>query len=728
MMKLGRKKSAKRAGLGLSNIKITYKLTGLLIALLVGFGVIGLAYTEVLKVESESLALNDKMSAFEAGIHEVQVDLLNARYSESEFYLKKYPILLGKFDTRIIVASQNLNGLTSLVKGEEKLSIVTDLGEAFENYREKFIKAAETQIDIGLDENTGLISDLIRFSGSLDESIKNIKNTSFSLSFLELKSLENELLQQENTRLKKVFSSYVEDLKDSIKRSKVAANIKNNTLSLLDSYNGVFSDISDKTVLLKSLKKDVKTAAKQIEPLFEKLLEISQTIIANSKQRSADKRQQITTFFIGILVVTSLLVTVALFMLARSIISPIRKLQDTVLKVNQGDMTARTHMHQRDELGTLAHAFDTLLDERVANLAEAEKQSEVLNESVIELIKAVSKLAQDKDLGTKIPVSEDITGAISDSLNLLAKETAKIMRDVKSTSNQVAEVSSTVKKQADHVISVANKERKEVEATAELLKKSYDTMTVIANDSQDANEQATRTIENTQRAVESVLSSVEGINTIRNTISETEKRIKRLGERSQEISGIVSLINSISERTHILALNASMHAASAGEAGRGFAVVAEEVQRLAENARDATLEISTVVNNIRVETADTVTTMNAAISQVAEGTRLAEQASNSMKETQQATSELVRSVKHIANSSVSQAEITKQLLERAKVIQQTTAQTSRELLEQTKSTDVLVRYSAELVTSVGVFKLPGEEVQVVETAAIGEMDTIREAG
>ena len=169
----------------------------------------------------------------------------------------------------------------------------------------------------------------------------------------------------------------------------------------------------------------------------------------------------------------------------------------------------------------------------------------------------------------------------------------------------------------------------------------------------------------------------------------------------------MSLINSIAERTHILALNASMHAASAGEAGRGFAVVADEVQRLAENAREATSEISTVVNNIRVETADTVAIMNTVITQVAEGTQLANQASQSMKNTQMVTNDLVSSVKHIARSSEQQVGISKQLLERARKIKESTERTGRELVEQTKSTDRLVRYSEDLVSIVGVFKLPG---------------------
>jgi len=687
------------------SIKITQKLIGLLIGLLIGFVIIGLAYMQVLKAESEAVQIAEKMTKFEKGIHEVQLDLLNARRSETEFYLKKYPIFLGKFDTRIIVASQNLKNLTALVKTEKKLDIVTDLGEAFENYREKFLRAAELQIDIGLDENTGLILDLKKVSSTLEETVKKIDVPLLDRSLIKIHKLESDFIRSEDGTYSNALISEITAFKEIVNKSDLSTKSKQKVHDSIVSYHNVFLKMSNAVIQMSNQKNDVKKSVKIIEPLFNKMITISNEVILESRNDATDKRNKITTFFISTIMVIALAISIGFFFLARSIIKPMKVLQDTVLRVNEGDLNARAGLNRGDELGELSSAFDKLLDERLSSLAQAEKDSEKLNNSVINLIKAVSQLAQNKDLTVKIPVSEDITGAISDSLNLLAKETSKIMQIAQSTSSQVSDVSLLIKQQSDSVIFVANKERKEVENTALMLEESVATMNEISVDANEANTKAEITIQNTQRALQTVLSSVEGINSIRSTISETEKRIKRLGERSQEISGIVSLINSIAERTHILALNASMHAASAGEAGRGFAVVADEVQRLAENAREATSEISTVVNNIRIETADTVTIMNTVISQVAEGTELVNQASQNMKRTQQATNDLVSSVQHIAKSSEKQVGISNELLERAKVIKESTEQTGRKLLEQTKSTEKLVRYSDELVSIVGVFTL-----------------------
>ena len=156
----------------------------------------------------------------------------------------------------------------------------------------------------------------------------------------------------------------------------------------------------------------------------------------------------------------------------------------------------------------------------------------------------------------------------------------------------------------------------------------------------------------------------------------------------------------------MLALNASMQAAAAGEAGRGFAVVADEVQRLAESSRESTSQIGSLVSNIQAETAETMATMNKTITQVVEGSELAQEAGRQMQETQRTTNELVNSVGRIATQSTDQAKVSDQLREAAADIQKSTQETASELNEQAQQTNRLVEYSAELLKSVSVFKLP----------------------
>jgi methyl-accepting chemotaxis protein len=406
-----------------------------------------------------------------------------------------------------------------------------------------------------------------------------------------------------------------------------------------------------------------------------------------------------------LVVATVLIALLIAFVTVRSVTNPVGLLTGVVDRLAKGDNDARARLDTPDEIGTLARQFDVMMDERVATQAAIQKENDQLNESILGLLVAVAQLAR-RDLTIKMPVTEDVTGPLADALNLLSGETAKVLQEVSNISADVTSASLKVKQQSDTVMAVAENERREVELTAESLAATVQAMDRIAELARICNVAADNAIETTEIALQTVNGTVGGINGIRDTIRETEKRIKRLGERSQEISGVVNLINSIAERTHILALNASMHAASAGEAGRGFAVVADEVQRLAENARQATAQIATLVNNIQTETSDTVTTMNTAISQVVEGSKLAEQAGEQMKRTQETTATLVASVQKIAHSSQEQAKASNELLTRAKAIQNSSQETSAKLEEQNADTNSLVEYAKSLIGAVRVFKLP----------------------
>ncbi len=384
---------------------------------------------------------------------------------------------------------------------------------------------------------------------------------------------------------------------------------------------------------------------------------------------------------------------------------PINHLETVVTKVSKGDFNARSEIKTNDELETLGKAFNGLLDERLTQLAKAERENEMLNNSIIELLKASFQLSQ-RDLTVQVPVTEDVTGPLADAINQMATETSKVLLNVRNITEDVERSSHQVKEQSDNVNEVAEAERTVVATTMSELAAASEAMNKIAEVAQSCNEIAAEATRSTQVALETVTGTVNGMGEIRETIHETEKRIKRLGERSQEISGIVDIINNIAERTHVLALNASMQAAAAGEAGRGFSVVADEVQRLAESSRNATSQISALVKNIQVETNDTIATMDKTIGQVVDGSRLAERAGEQMKDTQDTTANLVKVVEQITIASQQQARISNELREHALSIQTSSEETGRQLEEQSIQTDNLVAFSQQLIESIRVFKLP----------------------
>jgi methyl-accepting chemotaxis protein len=305
-----------------------------------------------------------------------------------------------------------------------------------------------------------------------------------------------------------------------------------------------------------------------------------------------------------------------------------------------------------------------------------------------------------------VPVTEDVTGPVADAINQLATETGRVLGDVSRVANQVAVASAQVKTNAESVNATAQDQETEALDTAVKMNHASERLNDISNLAQQCNELARSAAHNTESAVATVTGTLRGMTDIREVIQETGKRIKRLGERSQEISGIVDIINKIAERTTVLALNASMQAAAAGDAGRGFGVVADEVQRLAESTRNAAGQIGTLIKSMQVETHDTIGTMEQAIGQVVEGSKMAEVAGRQIGDTQGATTALVLSVQKIAASSQEQALLSITLRDRAQAMIAGARNTGEQLNRQLAETVHLTDFSRLLLESVHVFKLP----------------------
>ncbi|MGI9304240.1 MAG: methyl-accepting chemotaxis protein [Gammaproteobacteria bacterium] len=427
--------------------------------------------------------------------------------------------------------------------------------------------------------------------------------------------------------------------------------------------------------------------------------DITASLISAERVRYEDSiRALVINSVVASLVAASVLFLIIQHLSRRIIVQPIRRIIDVLAAMEkQGDYNARVEVVSGDELGQTAVAINTALE-------FLDDQNQRLNNSVIQLLDATAQLSK-RDLTVSIPVTEDVTGPIADALNLLTEETSQVLRRVSGIAEEVARASHSVRSQGDNVSRVAQAERENVKATSIALTRAWETMAQITKLAETCNQTAKHVTATTNTALVSVNSTMEGMLAIRGTIQETGKRIKRLGERSQEINSIVDIINNIAERTHVLALNANMQAATAGEAGRGFAVVAEEVQRLAASSRDSTSQIATLVKNIQIETSDTMATMNRSTAEVAEQSKVAEQAGRQMKETQQSTSTLADAVGQIYVGSMRQAKVSADLLKRAQDIRQSSQQTSKQLEEQNRQTNQLVQFSRDLLESIRVFKL-----------------------
>ena len=399
------------------------------------------------------------------------------------------------------------------------------------------------------------------------------------------------------------------------------------------------------------------------------------------------------------------LVSLGALLLVRSITRPLGQLTSTMNKVSEGDMTARSQLTSGDELQELGNTFDSMLDERIATMEEAARTNKQLNESVVELMNATSQLA-DRDLTIEVPVAEDVTGTVSDALNMMVEETSDVLIEINKVSKQVEDSVNLVQSQTTAVKGAADNEKVIIQNTINQLNNVSSSIQNIGSLVQQVSTLANNVQESSTTTANTVNKNIEGMGQIRETVGETEKRIKRLGERSQEIGNIVDIINTLSERTNVLALNASMQAASAGEAGKGFAVVAEEVQRLSESSRESTLEISSLIDSIQLETSEAISTMASTIETVMEGAELAGQAGTEMTKTQADALELAKAIERISVESEAQTKANAALMTQANTVLDSTEKTSIALDEQSVQTTNLVAYAERLRSEVGSFKLP----------------------
>ena len=687
------------------HLKITHQFLILFGVLLIGFVAIGFAYQQVLNVERASASLLQQTNAFGDLVNQVSNDISAMNAEEKEFLLTHTQQHADNFDTLLTPVHRKINTLEETVPEERALGLVTQLREALIGYQQAFNTLVETQLQLGVDETSGLYGQMQARVSVLAQILRELNKPQLVASLLQMRNLEKDFIQRKDSKYIRSMNAEQANFTELLQQSGIPIKTQDEITREMANYAKAFTEVVRGTELVQTRDEDLKTAFYILDPLLDSLLQQKDEVVKANLQSVRAERDRITYFFIAAIIAVGILVAGVLLLLAQRMRRSLNKLHDTVQLVSEGDFTARSQLASGDELGVLADAFDNLLDERVATLAKVEKENEELNDSIINLMGVVAQLSQ-KDLRVKAEVAEDVTGPMADAVNLMTSETVKVLTRIREVSEQVEQVANTVRAQGGKVTEVAAKEYKLVQESADELKEAGVTMTKLAKEAKGANQTADVAMSHTRNAREAVSTTVDSIEQIREIIRETEKRIKRLGERSQEITGAVNLINTIAERTHILALNASMHAASAGEAGRGFAVVADEVQRLAENSRGATSDIASMVNAIRVETADTVDAMNRVIAQVADGTRLAQVAGERMQETETTTANLVTVVGEIAHAAEQQARRALELIKLSQVILKSTELTGEKLAEQSTQTINLVEYAKSMRESVSVFKLP----------------------
>lgn len=343
--------------------------------------------------------------------------------------------------------------------------------------------------------------------------------------------------------------------------------------------------------------------------------------------------------------------------------------------------------------------------ERVRKIQDENERSQA---AILRLLDELGDLAEG-DLTVTATVSEDFTGAIADSVNFAIDQLRQLVIAINTTADRVAKSSQQTQMTAVELAEASEHQAQEIAGVSAAINEMAVSIDQVSENAAESASVAQRSVAIAHNGAEVVQRSIEGMNTIRNQIQETSKRIKRLGESSQEIGDIVSLINDIADQTNILALNAAIQASMAGEAGRGFAVVADEVQRLAERSANATRQIETLVKTIQADTNEAVSSMEQTTSEVVRGAKLAKDAGEALEEVQNVSDTLANLIQNISNAAQQQATSAGHISSTMNIIQDITSKTSSGTMATARSVGRLNEMAAALQESVSGFKISDDD-------------------
>jgi twitching motility protein PilJ len=419
-----------------------------------------------------------------------------------------------------------------------------------------------------------------------------------------------------------------------------------------------------------------------------------------------DRLEKDTLVQLAIAVFVLTLTTLLAYFLQRTVTEQIVEINRLFDRISVGDLAARAEARSGDELGRLTVSLNRMLDNTLT-LVQSSEERDRIQRSIEKLLDEVAGVAEG-DLTKEAEVTAEVTGAIADSFNYMIAELRNIIAQVQQTTLQVSAAANQIQRTAEELATGSEKQSSQIVETTSAVDEMAQSIQHVSSNAVSAARVAKEALENARRGAGAVVKTIEGMHAIRGRVQETARRIKRLGESSQEIGEIVSLIGDIADRTSILALNASIQASAAGEEGRGFAVVAEEVESLAERAAESAKRIAGLIKMIQQDMNEAVGAMEETTREVVGGSNVANEAGQKLDQIETVSTELASLIQSISESSRMQARGSESVAHAMSDISSVTRRTAEGARQAAESIRNLARLADELRHSVSRFKVPAQ--------------------
>lgn len=450
-----------------------------------------------------------------------------------------------------------------------------------------------------------------------------------------------------------------------------------------------------------------------------------------SKSDLSEVREPITRMFqtmLTIALIATVVVVIAGYALASNLTRQTDSITSMLGQIGIGNFEARSEVLSEDELGTVAMSLNAMCDNTLSLIQTRDERDQI--QLAVQKLKEEVAIIASGDLTQEAEVSDDLTGGIAESINHMIDQLRTIIGNIHEAATQVTASAGDIQKTTDEVSSGTQQQSSQIVETSSSIEEMARSIQQVSQHTEQSANVANKARENAVQGTQAVRNTIQGMERIRDQVQENAKRIKRLGETSQEVGEIVQLIGDIADRTSILALNASIQAAMAGDAGKGFAVVAEEVERLAERANQSTKQIESLIKAIQGQTSEAITAMEVCTQEVVSGSKLATEAGQALDEIDIVSKDLAELMGSMARVTRQQAAGAVVLTKSMSDISQVTQQTAIETKHASASVGNLAELADALQQSVAAFRLPRtkprsasifDHQEVVSTSPMGSL-------